>query len=79
MPFVRDVTLTTTLFGPVSLVDQKTGLGRKLAEWLKPTLTVDMEYLGAYDVAPWGKAQPIGMGVILLVAVGLFFLIRRRS
>jgi len=78
MPFVRDVTLSTTLFGPVSLVEQKTGLGRKLAEWLKPTVTVETEYLGAYDIAPWGKAEPISLGVVLLVAVGLFLLIRRR-
>lgn len=78
MPFVRDVRLTTTLFGPVSLMDgEKTGLGKIAAQWLKPTVTVDTEFLGTHDIAFWGVAKPIPKEVAILVVVGLFLLLKR--
>jgi len=79
MPVIDDVTLTTTLFGPVSLMgEQETGVGRALAEWLKPTITVKSEYLGDHDIAIWGKATPIKGLMLMLIGVGLFFLFRGR-
>jgi len=76
MALVNDITLTTTLNEPVSLMQtQETGgYGKLIAEWLKPTFTIHTEYLGTHDVALWGKAEPLPKGTVIFWVGGLLLL-----